>query len=228
MKARDVIKFNLAGKKFGRWTVIDRAPRTRPNQDTRWNCVCDCGERGVVAGSPLRRGTAKSCGCLARELSSARWTTHGYAKHTEARKPIYRAWTAMIARCHGTASHVKVRYRDRGIVVCDRWRYSFENFLADMGERPEGHSLDRIDNSGNYEPGNCRWATPSQQARNTSNAKLTLEKAQDIFSRVADGQSKLSVAKMYGISSGTVHQIMVGRSWPEVRGSAMLSAAKEE
>lgn len=123
-----------------------------------WNCVCDCGKETIVAGMNLRNDHTKSCGCF--HLDAVR--THGLA-----RTKTYISWISMKTRCSNKNDKYKYGiYGGRGITICDRWLNSFENFLEDMGKRPKNHTLDRIDSTGNYEPDNCRWATPLQQARN--------------------------------------------------------------
>jgi hypothetical protein len=147
-------RIDLTGKRFGRLIVVAYA------EHRNWICNCICGARTIVAGSNLRRGQSKSCGCLARELSKSRATTHGMSKSRE-----YRTWRAMRDRCLNPNSHAYEWYGGRGISICDDW-LSFVALLADMGSRPPGCSIDRINNDGNYEPGNCQWAPPSVQARN--------------------------------------------------------------
>lgn len=129
----------------------------------RWICRCDCGETREVFGSNLIRGLSQSCGCLTRERVKEANTTHG-RRHT----PEYETWAKIIARCENPKASVFAYYGGRGISVCERWRHSFENFFADMGLKPTPkHSIDRIDTNGNYEPSNCRWATHTEQMRNT-------------------------------------------------------------
>lgn len=150
---------DITGQSFGRLVVIalhSRATKT-PYQQALWRCLCKCGETRLVRASDLKRGKQQSCGCLQREAS----TTHGMRKH-----PIYNVWSGMVQRCTNPNCDAYHYYGARGISVCDRWRYSFANFLADMGEPPDGHQIDRINNDGNYEPGNCRWATPTEQSFN--------------------------------------------------------------
>lgn len=150
---------DLTGKKFGRLTVERLSEHKGTSGELLWECACDCGCKKRVHGANLRFGRTKSCGCLDRDVKT---------KHGKSRSRAYNSWSQMKYRCE-RESHVAFReYGERGITVCERWQ-SFENFLADMGNPPDGHSLDRIDTNGNYEPGNCRWATPKQQVENRRN-----------------------------------------------------------
>ena len=153
---------DLTGQIFSRLTVLSFYPNNR--QGRYWLCQCECGNTVIVISYGLRKGTARSCGCLRKELLSKSSTKHGMFS-----SPEYHAWRSMIDRT--TTKKVKGinRYIERGIIVCDSWRHSFEQFYKDMGARPSPkHSIDRINNNGNYEPGNCRWATPKVQSNNMS------------------------------------------------------------
>ena len=163
-KAQDIV-----GNIYGRLTVLSRAENR--NNKPYWVCKCSCENIKIVRGDGLRLGYVVSCGCYRNELGTARicgpGLENGYFKHGHRLKtkttPTYYSWQAMIARCYNSRLENYRHYGGRGIMVCGRWRVSFENFLDDMGERPEGTTIDRINVDGNYEPGNCRWATISEQ-----------------------------------------------------------------
>lgn len=126
-----------------------------------WHCECACGKTSSVLANRLTSGNTKSCGCLKKSVLGMSTTKHG-----KAGTRTHRIWKAMRNRCNNPSTPRYKDYGGRGITVCQRWD-SFENFLADMGEAPEGKSIDREDNDKGYEPGNCRWATPSEQNENT-------------------------------------------------------------
>jgi hypothetical protein len=143
------------GERYGRLTILGKGSPAASGQQSRstMKCECDCGVIKDIRADSLQRGLSRSCGCLHSDVHK----THGH--HTGGRaSPTYKTWESMIRRVDG-------KYKKLGISCVHRWR-SFENFLADMGERPHGKTLDRIDNSGDYKLENCRWATPKQQARN--------------------------------------------------------------
>lgn len=148
------------GQRFGRLLVTAFAG-TDTHGKRLWKCVCDCGTRRTVFGFSLVSGKTNSCGCMQRELTSKRHRTHGMYHTRE-----YRTWADMIQRTTNQRCACFPRYGGRGIVVCTRWQKSFAAFFADIGPRPAGMSIDRINNDLGYCPGNVRWATPSEQRRN--------------------------------------------------------------
>ena len=163
---------DLAGQRFGRLLVVERQGSS--GNQSSWKCRCDCGAETVVVKQSLKSGTTRSCGCLQRELSSERRKKHGMS----GRNRLYNAWLNMRGRCYDQGDVKFKDYGGRGISVCDRWLV-FENFAADMGAPPKGMTLDRKNNDGNYEPSNCRWATPLQQARNRRITRMVNFDGQD-------------------------------------------------
>uniref|UniRef100_A0A6H2A3J7 HNH endonuclease n=1 Tax=viral metagenome TaxID=1070528 RepID=A0A6H2A3J7_9ZZZZ len=176
------------GQKFGRWTIISEAVKNYRG-DSMWNCICDCGRETAVQGRSLQIGSSKSCGCLQKEVASARHFKHGmYGTST------YHIWDAMKSRCLNKNSVHYKNYGGRGIGICDRWVNSFVDFFADMGERPKGLTIERIDNDGDYTPDNCYWANRKEQSRNNRRTRMLKYQGETLC--------LLDWAKRLGISHG--------------------------
>lgn len=185
---------DLTGQKFGRLLVLNKAPSVKYKSGgvkSMWACLCDCGNATTVAGASLTRGVSTSCGCYRSEYVAKKSTTHG-ATGTKALS----VWKNMMRRCFSPTTDTYKHYGGRGITVCERWR-KFENFLADMGQPPSGYTLERVDNNGNYEPANCRWATNKEQR---SNRRVSLYVEHDGVKMLAS-----EYADLLGIPRSTVY-----------------------
>ncbi|XIW73885.1 hypothetical protein AB2F28_23195 (plasmid) [Escherichia coli] len=188
---------DITGKRFGKLVALKYSGISN-KQGRLWDCICDCGNTCLVSYGKLNHGATISCGCV--------YNAHrrSVKPHGMSKTPIYRIWLGMRERCEKPTHHAYKWYGGRGIKVCERWQI-FENFYADMGERPEGMSLDRKDVNGDYEPENCRWATFEEQANNTRSNLILEHKGE-----------KLTLspwAKRAGIQTSTLHY-RIKKGWP--------------
>lgn len=198
---------DLTGHRFGRLVVLKRMPdMTYPggHHQSAWLCRCDCGTERTFHGRSVKRGATKSCGCLRREIIVRIKTKHGHST-SSVRSREYRSWDMMKQRCLNPRNKRYPAYGGRGIQVCDRWQKSFIAFFEDMGSCPPGLTIDRIDNDGDYEPSNCRWATKFQQMNNQRKSRrLTFQ---------GRTQTITQWARELGFKRGTV-EARIKRGWP--------------
>lgn len=190
------LKHDLTGSTFGRLTVVGFDPSKRCSGKSYWRCVCECGQHSSVSANNLKMGRVKSCGCV----------KPGNRTHGMSSMPEYRVWKGMKARCERPTSQDWNLYGGRGIRVCERWS-SFPLFLEDMGERPsKDHSIERDDVHGDYCPGNCRWATKTEQARNKrTSVRVVYRGAQRTYAELSE---------IGGISADTIRSRHMRYGWP--------------
>lgn len=199
---------DISGHRFGRLLAVEKSHHKKGTW--YWHCICDCGQKVVVVGATLRSGATKSCGCFRKEIiaKNQKRPQHGHCINGKI-TPEYHAWAGMLQRCVNPSEPSYRNYGARGITVCDHWRDSFENFLADMGPRPSSrHSIDRHpDNNGNYEPTNCRWATSTEQGNNKrTNRLVTIDGENLSFTNAVRKYSSVGIRTARG---------RVGRGWSD-------------
>jgi hypothetical protein len=192
--------------RFGKLVVIAECERL--GRERAYLCKCDCGNDKKVRVFNLLTGNSTSCGCTHRALASRR-----FRKHDSALDSAYKVWCGIKQRCLNEMNPSYPHYGGRGIRICDRWRMSFDAFAADMGPRPNGMSIDRIDVNGNYEPGNCRWATSTEQARNTRLVALEPHEPAQIRWLAECGYRQTDIARHFGVSTSVVNKVVAGKTW---------------
>lgn len=204
MKRKAIVKI---GDSFGSWEVIGESTRDKHGHQ-RCLCKCSCGKEAHLVEYTLWKGTSKGCASCVNAVNA---TIHGKQSH-----PLYWVWSGMKNRCNNKKSESYKYYGAKGIKVCDRGEKSIHNFIEDMGERPEGTSLDRIDNNGSYEPSNCKWSTRTEQGRNKSSTKLSIEKVKEIRKLLAQGLSTKYIAEIYNVSYSAVYNVKTLKTWKDV------------
>ena len=204
---------DITGQTFGKLTVISLH---HSDQRPYWLCQCDCGNTTIARSDHLKTSRIKSCGCMRRANSVIRFgSSNGLYLHK-----LYQTWVNIQKRCHDKNGISYKDYGARGIKVCERWRSSFQHFLDDMGERPDNHSIDRIDNDGDYSPTNCKWSTYSEQRLNQRQRKYRTITIDNVIKTISEW------AKHKKISNGIIrYRLKTG--WSEydavmtpIRGSA--------
>lgn len=212
-------RIDYTGHRFGRLLVLEMIYTN--SADSKIRCLCDCGKEKTVLAYNAKNGNTTSCGCFLDEKRIERGmliapvmgylnTTHGLS-----RTSTYVSWQDAKKRCFSPQNKRYSYYGGRGILMCDRWRLSFQDFYADMGEKPKGLTLERIDVNKGYEPGNCKWASKTDQARNTRANVATMEIAMEIRSKRKIGIPLKELAEFYQMSYGNVQQIALHQSWKE-------------
>lgn len=207
---------DLTGRKFARWIVLSIAGRSSQGKST-WNCECECGTKAVVVGSSLINGLSSSCGCLAKELTVRRSTTHGLSKDGKKTTRLHRIWSNMKARCN-RKNHPRYKdYGGRGIKLDEDWNCNFLSFHSWATSSGYDHNLtiERIDNNQGYSPENCKWIPAEKQARNKRDTKLDMAKVESIRRLVSGGIKTSTVAKIFSIDRHHVNAVMRGQIWNE-------------
>lgn len=188
----------LTGRIIGKWRVGESF-RHSVYRVTMYHCQCECGTKKDVRHSHLVSGSTHSCGCS--------WTTHGMSRSKE-----YKIWDSMVRRCHNPSHKAFPDYGGRGITVCEKWR-SFDGFFEDMGLKPAGMSIERINNSLGYSKENCKWATIVEQSRNRRSTKLTEEDADRIRILSKTGASQSDIAAQFGVTRSAIGHVVSGSTW---------------
>jgi hypothetical protein len=198
---------DITGQRFGKLVALKKSEE-RSKAGAIWDCLCDCGAHCRASSLKMRAGLWVSCGCHRQQATRAALLKHGMANKTT----TYRSWKEMHQRCNNPRSAQYKWYGARGIAVCERWG-DFQKFFEDMGERPAGHTIDRVDNDADYSPGNCVWATHKEQTRKQEKNVLTMKSAAQLRADRAAGMTYRQLAAKYGVSLRAAHRCGIGETW---------------
>ena len=202
---------DLTGKRFGRLVALEKVGNHKTSKCAMWRCKCDCGKEKITNSQCLREGKTLSCGCLYTERTFENVRTHGMHKTS-----TYQIWAGLIQRCTNPKRKEWKNYGGRGIRVCKRW-LKFENFLEDMGIRPEECEIDRIENDGDYFMLNCHWVTKIKNLRSSRHTKLNVSKVKDIkWSLRRANQTYKEIASRFNVTKHAIADIATNRTWRDV------------
>lgn len=201
---------DISGQRFGMLTAIKR-DFSKNGREVFWIFQCDCGEVKSINKKRFTQQKTKSCGCLQKDaarISISRFNNRqGFEAHLSSKDPLYDIWKAIKQRCLNPNNQDYARYGGRGITICDRWAKSFTNFINDMGQRPMGATIDRIDNNKGYSPDNCRWATMKEQCTNrSSNRNVTINGV--TYRTISDAERATGLTRMqirHGLKNKTYY-----------------------
>lgn len=201
----------MIGQRFSRLLILEEVERSKWN-DRRVRCLCDCGKTKIINYGSIKQGLTKSCGCLQKEVVKKAKTKHGFSARNEEKHPLYALWVGMRKRCNNKKHKNFDRYGGRGIKVCPEWD-DFSTFVSDMGERPEGFLIERLDNNKGYSKENCKWASYLEQQNNRS-SNLRISFNGEIISE-AELARRTNIARttiQYWRNHGVLHKHVQGVS----------------
>jgi len=199
-------------QKFGKLIVLKRSEVSTK----KWLCRCQCGTEKEFYSKNLRSGDSTSCGCEKKKKLTERNLTHGQSK-TGKVSAEYQIWSQIKQRCNNPSNKFYCNYGNRGITFCSEWESSFEQFYKDMGPQPfKGASIDRINNDGNYEPSNCRWASYTVQARNTRSNTLNSNLVKEVKTLYKQGWTTKEISEKFEVPRSTLHNVKIGKTWKDI------------